>query len=81
MGLLIKEVEQLRAANFELEFRYLTVAERDQLQILDKDGSTAEEEQMQRRTAKVDEVISDYLEGRLDEASKEKLWQVCSGAK
>ena len=81
MGLLIKEFEQLRAANFELEFRYPTVAERDQLQILDKDGSTAEEQQMQRRTAKVDEVISDYLEGRLDEASKEKLWQVCSGAK
>lgn len=76
MELLVKEFQQLRESNFELEFRYPTVAERNQLQVLDKDGASTEREQVQRRRAKVDEVINDYLEGKLDEGSKEKLRQV-----
>lgn len=79
MALLLEEFEQLKRADFELKFRYPTRAEIDQLQIIHREMSTAEEEQMQRRTAQVDEVVSDYMAGRLDEASKEKLRKLVDG--
>ena len=79
MALLLEEFEQLKRADFELKFRYPTKAEIDQLQIIHRERSTAEEEQMQRRTAQVDEVISDYMAGKLDEASKEKLRRLVDG--
>lgn len=80
MALLLEEFEQLKRADFELKFQYPTKAEIDQLQILHREMSSAEEEQMQRRTAQVDEVISDYMKGKLDEASKEKLRRLVGGA-
>ncbi len=81
MELLMKEFEQLKSAGFELKFRYPTRAERERLQVRDKNVSRASEEQMQRSTTKVDEVIRDYLEGNLDEASQKKLRQLWGGVK
>ena len=76
MQRLIQESDQLQGSNFQLEFRYPTLEERSRLQKVYMDVSETEE--MQHKKMLVDEVISDYEEGRLDVDSKHRLERVVS---
>lgn len=81
MRRLIGEFNRLKKANFELEFRNPTLDERNRLQIVHKNKSKLQAEQVQHRRTLIDEIISDYEEGRLDEESKKRLKGVVGGAK
>jgi superfamily I DNA and RNA helicase len=59
------EFERIKAENFELSFRYPTAEEREAIQVIHRDMSSAEQQEHGKRLAKVDGVVSDLKSGRL----------------
>lgn len=79
MRLLMDEYNQLQEANFELAFRYPSLEEINQIQIVHNDTLGVEVERMQHQRANVDEIINDYTAGTLDDELKARLESVVCG--
>ena len=69
MQQLVQEFQELERANFELRFEYPLASERHRLQIVRKNSSMAGEDEVTRNRVKVDDIIREYREGRLDISS------------
>ena len=65
MQSLIDEYEILRNKNFELEFRYPTQGEREQMSIVHRDMSAAELNRLKNRKNSVAEIIEDLKSGNI----------------
>ncbi len=81
MNALIGEYNRLRDHNFELDFTYPTVEQREQLKVIHRDMTTEENKQRQRYQNVLTKLVEDLEAGRLqpedlDEVSRAKLRQL-----
>lgn len=83
MNALIQEYKELRERDFELKFTYPTKGQRERLQIIHRDVTTAEDKQLQKHQKSVTDLLKDLDSGKvhredLDEEMiarlKERLW-------
>ena len=79
MQQLVQEFEELKRADFELKFRYPSATERNELRIVHKESAMDEEDDLTRKRVRVDEIVREYREGKLDEKSMEKLESLWRG--
>jgi len=65
MKLLQQEYERVKAHDFSLKFTYPTEAERNKLNIVNRDMSEQERKNLQRKSASVNELIHSLLNGEI----------------
>jgi superfamily I DNA and RNA helicase len=65
MEMLQEEFERIKASGFELNFRYPTPEERETLQVIHRDISVAQEQELGERIATVESILEDVEAGKL----------------
>ncbi len=78
MNALIQEYERLNNQNYVLKFTYPTKEQREQLQIIHRDMTTAESKQLQKYRQSISDLLKDLDSGKvyredLDESMRAKL--------
>lgn len=75
MNKLVQEYDKVKNANFELNFTYPTKAERERLNIVNRDMSAAQKNNLKRRQKNINDLIQGLQEGQiyLEDIGEEQL--------